>query len=147
LSTNHTDTYDDELDELEPYCAACGATAGIFYGRTGWHHYRGNGTAETPNELYDAGHEPAVAWRERAGAAAAVPSPPWALADDGSHWRAQLADGRTAVIRRVLGEDGEGSSRFVPTVHESAEDFETGPECAGVLAAAAWAAERAAGAR
>ena len=78
-----------------------------------------------------------------AGDAPELPAPPWHLADDGSHWRAQLADGRTGVIRRVLGEDGESSLLFVPAVYESALDFVTGPECNGVLAAAQWVAEQA----
>ena len=73
------------------------------------------------------------------GARDAQPVPvPWVMADDGSHWRTELPDGRTAVIRRVLGEDGEGSVLFVPAVYESALDFVTGPECDGVLAAAQW---------
>ena len=65
------------------------------------------------------------------------------------HWRAELPDGRTAVIRRVLGEDGESTQLFVPAVYESAQDFVTGPECSGVLAAAQWVSEHAreAGAR
>ncbi|MGH3171001.1 MAG: hypothetical protein ACRDN0_34665 [Trebonia sp.] len=78
---------------------------------------------------------------------AAAGSLPWTMADDGSHWRAVLPDGRTGVIRRVVGEDGESSLLFVATVYESALDFVTGPECAGVLAAAAWAAEFAAASR
>lgn len=65
------------------------------------------------------------------------------MADDKSHWRAQIPDGRTAVIRRVLGENGEASLLYVPTVYESATDFVTGPECGGVLAAAQWVAEHA----
>jgi hypothetical protein len=69
---------------------------------------------------------------------------PWTMDPDGSCWRAQLPDGRTAVIRRVLGDDGLSSSSFVPTVHESREDYVTGPARAGVLAAAQWAAEYAA---
>jgi hypothetical protein len=57
-------------DDLDPYCAACGALVGIFRGHgDGWRHYRGEGTVASPVELYDAGHEPAVAWREPAGAA------------------------------------------------------------------------------
>ena len=68
---------------------------------------------------------------------------PWAMADDKSHWRTELPDGRTAVIRRVLGEDGESSLLFVPAVYESAGDFVTGPECDGLLAAAHWVAEHA----
>jgi len=71
----------------------------------------------------------------------------WTLSGDGTEWRAQLPDGRTAVIRRVLGEDGEGSLLFVPAVYESASDFVPGPECARVLGAAAWCAQLAGGAR
>jgi hypothetical protein len=53
----------DELDGLEPYCTECGAWCGIFRGHGGgWHHWRGQGTAASPVELYDAGHEPVVAW-------------------------------------------------------------------------------------
>lgn len=65
---------------------------------------------------------------------------PWTMADDGSHWRAELPDGRTAVIRRVLGEDGTATLNFVPAVHESALDFVAGPECSGVAGAANWVA-------
>jgi hypothetical protein len=68
--------------------------------------------------------------------------PSWSLAADGSHWRAELPDGRTAVIRRKVGPDGEGSLLYVPAVHESAGDFVTGPECDGVLAAAHWVNEQ-----
>ena len=84
------------------------------------------------------------------GARDAQPVPvPWVMADDKSHWRTELPDGRTAVIRRVLGEDGESTQLFVPAVYESAQDFVTGPECSGVLAAAQWVSEHAreAGAR
>lgn len=78
------------------------------------------------------------------GALDAQPVPvPWVMADDKSHWRTELPDGRTAVIRRVLGEDGESSLLFVPAVHESALDFVAGAECNGVLAAAQWVAEQA----
>jgi hypothetical protein len=59
-----TDTTRLTGDDLEPYCAACGATAGIFQGRgPAWHHFRGRGTPGDPVELYDAGHDPVVAWR------------------------------------------------------------------------------------
>jgi hypothetical protein len=61
------ESYEDE-DDLEPCCSRCRASIGIFIGHgDGWHHYRGSGTVETPNELYDAGHEPVVAWREAGG--------------------------------------------------------------------------------
>jgi hypothetical protein len=53
--------FDD--DGLDPYCSTCGAGIGIFHGHVdGWHHFRGKGTVESPNELYDAGHEPALSW-------------------------------------------------------------------------------------
>jgi hypothetical protein len=59
------DEASQEADVLEPYCSACGAPLGIFRGHgDGWHHFRGNGTAASPVELFDAGHEPAHAWRE-----------------------------------------------------------------------------------
>lgn len=52
-------------EEEEPFCATCGTTIGIFIEHgDGWHHFRGNGTEQNPNVLYDAGHEPVVAWRE-----------------------------------------------------------------------------------
>jgi hypothetical protein len=67
LDDRLADAEDDELDRLDPYCSACGAPAGIFIGHgDGRHHYRGAGTVESPVELYDAGHDVAVAWRERA---------------------------------------------------------------------------------
>jgi len=77
----------------------------------------------------------------------AAGSLPWTLSDDGK-WRAQMLDGRTAVIERLAGDDNSGHApRFLPRVHESALDFEEGPECAGVLGAAAWCAQLAGGAR
>ena len=55
---------DDEPDELESYCCACDADVGIFIGHgDAWLHYRGEGTAADPVELFDAGHEAEVAWR------------------------------------------------------------------------------------
>jgi hypothetical protein len=71
---------------------------------------------------------------------AAAGSLPWVMSEDGSKWRAELPDGRTAVIERL--DDG---TSFLPKVHESREDFAVGPVCAGVLGAAAWAAKFAAG--
>jgi hypothetical protein len=51
-------------DEPEPYCTSCGGSVGIFLGHgDGWHHYRGDGTAASPNELFDAGHAPVIGWR------------------------------------------------------------------------------------
>ena len=53
-------------DEPEPYCSACGADLGIFAGRQaeGWLHYSGQGTAAAPVQIFEAGHDAAVAWRE-----------------------------------------------------------------------------------
>ncbi len=48
----------------EPYCVTCDAKVGIFYAHGGaWLHYTGEGTAASPVDLYDAGHEPVIAWR------------------------------------------------------------------------------------
>ncbi len=57
----------------------------------------------------------------------------WTVSDDGSKWRMELPDGRTAVIERL--DDGES---FLPTVRDRAGDCATGPVCAGLLAAAFW---------
>lgn len=59
------DGFDDaDDDDLEPYCSTCSADIGIFWGHgDDWHHYRGEGTAASRIEIYDAGHAPAVAWR------------------------------------------------------------------------------------
>ena len=45
--------------------ARCAMRAiGIFYGHgDAWLHSTGEGTVASPVDLYDAGHEPAVAWR------------------------------------------------------------------------------------
>jgi hypothetical protein len=56
-----------ENEDEEPYCATCGAPVGIFRGHGGgWHHWRGEATAGSPVELFDAGHEPEVGWRPAA---------------------------------------------------------------------------------
>lgn len=74
-----------------------------------------------------------------------TPALPWMLSEDKTRWTAPLPDGRTATIKRVLGNDGLSSHMFVPRVYESSLDFETGPACAGVMAAAQWAEKLAAG--
>lgn len=49
---------DDEPGEDDTFtCSTCGALIGMFIGRQGWQHYRGDGTAASPVEIYDAGHE------------------------------------------------------------------------------------------
>jgi len=65
---------EDAADErnllgFEPYCADCGAAVHLFRDMTGWHHYRGRGTARSPLEIIDPGHKPALSWR-RPGACA-----------------------------------------------------------------------------
>jgi hypothetical protein len=68
---DRVDEADQDADVLEPYCSACGAPIGIFRGHgEGWHHYRGAGTIASPVKLFDAGHEPVVAWRENAAGTA-----------------------------------------------------------------------------
>lgn len=54
----------DNEEYGEPFCFTCNGTIGIFIGHEGWHHFRGNGTEQSPNVLFDAGHEPVVAWSE-----------------------------------------------------------------------------------
>lgn len=55
----------EDAGDLEPYCLLCSASIGIFIGHGhGWHHYTGQGTVASPVELFDAGHDPAIAWRE-----------------------------------------------------------------------------------
>ena len=55
---------EDQDDDEEPYCDTCGAAVGIFYAHgEGWQHYTGESTAASPVELFDAGHEPVIAWR------------------------------------------------------------------------------------
>lgn len=57
------DDTEAEDDDDETYtCARCGASISIFIGQQerGWQHYRGEGTAASPIELYDAGHEAAI---------------------------------------------------------------------------------------
>lgn len=64
----HGDDGGQERDgDEEPYCETCGASVGIFYGHgEAWLHYTGQGTADSPVELFDAGHEPVIAWRPAA---------------------------------------------------------------------------------
>jgi hypothetical protein len=65
-----TETASPAEDDLEPYCATCGAAVGLFIGHgEDWHHFRGTGTVADPNRLYDSDHEPVVAWREPRAAA------------------------------------------------------------------------------
>jgi hypothetical protein len=63
LSARLDEDQDDDED-LEPYCFECGASIGIFHGQQdkGWQHYRGEGTAASRVEIYDAGHAPVRSW-------------------------------------------------------------------------------------
>ena len=52
---------DDQADDYNYTCSTCGALIGVFIGHgDGWHHYRGEGTAASPVELFDAGHEATI---------------------------------------------------------------------------------------
>ena len=85
----------DDLDGREPYCAECGAWIGMFIGRQGWHHYRGNGTVASPVEIYDAGHEASAAWCEPPGRAispAGAVTIAQALADAEAYRRRRAGD-------------------------------------------------------
>jgi hypothetical protein len=54
-------------DALEPFCASCGARAGIFVSRgSQWLHYSGD-PASRDVETYEADHAPVIAWRPAAG--------------------------------------------------------------------------------
>ena len=48
---------DDYWRDYNYACSTCGGQIGMFIGRQGWHHYRGDGTAASPVEIYDVGHE------------------------------------------------------------------------------------------
>lgn len=48
---------DGQADDGTYACSTCGVLIGMFIGRQGWLHYRGDGTAASPVEIYDAGHE------------------------------------------------------------------------------------------
>jgi hypothetical protein len=61
-----TEGVDDE-NAAEPYCLTCGQWVHMFHGVEGWRRFRGEGTAASPVELYDAGHEPLVGWTVPAG--------------------------------------------------------------------------------
>lgn len=52
----------EDGEDLEPYCATCGAWIGIFYGLAGWRHFRGDPAPGGQRELYDPGHEAVPAW-------------------------------------------------------------------------------------
>ena len=49
-------------EDIEPYCATCGAWIGNFYGLTGWRHFRGDPAPGGQRDLYEADHEAAPAW-------------------------------------------------------------------------------------
>ena len=59
----------DDDDDLEPYCAECGAWIGRFLGLDGWRHFRGDPAPGGKRELYDGGHDAVVAWCEPPGRA------------------------------------------------------------------------------
>jgi hypothetical protein len=55
---------EEYANDDEPYCSTCGAAIGVFHGHgDAWLHYTGEGTVDSPVELFDAGHAPVIAWR------------------------------------------------------------------------------------
>ena len=66
-SGNEDQANEDQDDGLEPFCAECGAWIGMFQGMEGWHHFRGDPAPGGSRELYDAGHDPVVAWCQPPG--------------------------------------------------------------------------------
>jgi hypothetical protein len=56
-------------DGTEPYCTVCRQWAGMFVGIDGWRHFRGDPAPGGVRELYDAGHEPVIAWTAPPGRA------------------------------------------------------------------------------
>lgn len=56
-----TSAHDEDQGDETYACPACGAPVGMFTGLAGWQHFRGDGTADSPVELYDAGHEATLA--------------------------------------------------------------------------------------
>lgn len=58
---------DGRADDETLTCSSCGALIGMFTGRQGWHHYRGDGTTASPVEIYDAGHEATFAGQLQEG--------------------------------------------------------------------------------
>ena len=95
---------DDEEDDAEPYCLTCGEWVHMFHGVEGWRHFRGEGTAASPVVLYDAEHEPAVAWTVPAGRSlspADIGLIRQALAG-ASAWRAWRAEGAGCEARARL---------------------------------------------
>lgn len=94
ILTAATEGVDDE-DDAEPYCTGCGQWVHMFQGFEGWRHFRGEGTAASPVELYDAGHEAVVRWTVPPGRSlspADIGIIRQALAD-ASAWRSWRAEG------------------------------------------------------
>jgi hypothetical protein len=52
----------DDGEDIEPYCAACGAWIGVFHGLDGWRHFCGDPAPGGQRELYDPGHQAVPAW-------------------------------------------------------------------------------------
>jgi hypothetical protein len=62
LDSGAADEAGEDDDGTEPYCTACGAFVGMFFGMTGWHHFRGDPAPGGRRVLYEAGHAAAVGW-------------------------------------------------------------------------------------
>ncbi|HEY0934021.1 MAG TPA: hypothetical protein VGD91_09785 [Trebonia sp.] len=56
-----------DADALEPYCARCGAKAGVFTAHgLDWRHYAGDAEDRTARP-FDADHAPVIGWRPASG--------------------------------------------------------------------------------
>lgn len=83
LAVYDSGTFDALLDEIanadgevdpgdqrkaEAYCLLCGDVLAVFAEcGAGWQHLRGDLNSGGPGEVYQADHEPFVAWRQSAG--------------------------------------------------------------------------------
>jgi hypothetical protein len=134
---------DQDDDGTEQYCTTCGHWAGIFIGHgDGWHHYRGEGTAASPVELYDVGHEVTAARTVPAGRSlspADIGIIRQALAD-ASAWRSWRAEGmRCAECSRL--DPGRCAGHAADDELAARYDALTGRLASGDLAYAAPTAE------
>ena len=51
-------------DDEVPFCTVCGENVSMFYGMSGWQHFRGNHAPGSHRELFEAAHDTEVAWRQ-----------------------------------------------------------------------------------
>ena len=51
-STDQDNDLDVEDDDTVPYCRVCGQNVSMFYGLTGWQHFRGKHAPGSHRELF-----------------------------------------------------------------------------------------------